>query len=143
MQQGLAMNHALATDGYYFSSEPFRQGQQIEATQLACLLGINHETEIILEARNVVDSSVYQLALTGSLSIIDRHHQPISCQQLRTLPLDQLCEERFEERGWSLIQRPQFHWLQQQLPLGHGSRTIRTCAIEELDHLRSLLLQAA
>lgn len=137
------MDHALATDGYYFSAEPFLQRERIEATQLACLLDINHETEIILEARTLADSSVYQLALTGSLAIIDRHNQPISCQQLRTLPLDQLCDEGFEERGWSVIQRPQFHWLQQQLPLGHGYSTIRSCAIEELNRLRLLLQQAA
>ncbi len=137
------MDNALATDGYYFSSEPFLAHPTIEATQLACLLDINQGRETILEARMIDDASIFQLALIGSLQIMDQHQRPISCQQLRQLPLDQLCEQKLTDRGWTVAQRPQFCWLSQQQPIGSCSQSISTCAATELNNLRSIIQQLA
>ena len=63
MQKEYAMDHALATDGYYFSSEPFLAQPTIEATQLACLLDINYGSETILEARTTNDTNCEHFSL--------------------------------------------------------------------------------
>lgn len=133
------MDHALATDGYYFSSEPFLAQPTIEATQLACLLGISHGSETILEVRSIDDTNVFQLALIGSLQILDQQQQPVSYEQLRQLPLDQLCEQQLSDRGWTIDQRPKFCWLFKHQPIGSSSQSISTCAITELNHLRLLI----
>ncbi|MEH6473218.1 MAG: hypothetical protein V7752_18425 [Halopseudomonas sp.] len=145
MTQGSAMDNALATDGYYFSSEAFQAQTQIEATQLACLLGTNTDTqaEVILEVRSMDDDTDFQLALTGQLRVIDSHQTPISCEQLRQLPLDQLQEQQLTESGWTITERPHFAWLKQRKPLGYGFNSIQTCAIDELNSLRTLLQNQA
>ncbi len=137
------MDYTLATDGYYFSCELFQQQQQIEATQLACLLNSNDDsqTEVILEVRQMEGTGRYQLALSGPLEIIDQQQRQVTCQQLRQLPLDQLCETQLSQRGWSILKRPHFVWLNRQQPLNYHSTSIRTCAIEQLNSLRLLLQQ--
>jgi hypothetical protein len=145
MTQGFSMDYALATDGYYFSTEPFQDQQQIEATQLACLLDINADslTEVILEVRVIEDTSRFQLALSGPLHIIDQQQRPVTCQQLRQLPLEQLCEKQLISRGWTIVKRPHFVWLNRQQPLDYRATTIQTCAVDQLNSLRLLLQQAA
>ena len=141
MLQEDAMDYALATDGYFFSAEPFSRQTQIEATQLACLLGCNQElsAEVILEAHSLEDGTDFQLALTGELHLEDRLKRRISQGQLRELPLDQLSEAQLTARGWTLIERPYFVWMKQQQPIGHTATQIETCAIDELNSLRQLL----
>ncbi len=139
--QGLAMDYALATDGYYFSSEAFQSQPQIEAIQLACLLGINADTqaEIILDARSLHDDIHFQLALTGQLQVLDPDQHPVSSERLQQMPLQQLQEQELTKRGWTISQRPCFSWLKQQQPLRYQSTNIQTCAINQLQSLRSLL----
>jgi len=135
------MDDALATDGYYFSSEVFQHQPQIEAIQLACLLGINADTqaEVILDARSMRDDTRFQLALTGQLQVLDPNQQPVSSEQLRQMPLQQLQEQELTKLGWTIIQRPCFSWFKQQQPLRYYSNSIQTCAINQLQSLRTLL----
>ncbi len=135
------MDYSLATDGYYFSSEAFQSQTQIEAIQLACLLGINEDTqtEVILDVRSIHDDICFQLALTGKLQVLDLDRIPVSHEKLQQMPLQQLQEQRLSQIGWTIAERPCFSWLKQQKPLRNHSNFIQTCAINQLNSLRSLL----
>ncbi len=135
------MDYALATDGYYFSCEAFQSQTQIEAIQLACLLGINEDTrtEIILDVRSIQDNSDFQLALNGQVQVLDRFQMPISSEELQQMPLQQLQEKQLTELGWTITERPYFSWLKQQQPLSYHSDNIQTCVIHQLNSLRILL----
>ncbi|WP_421862425.1 hypothetical protein [Motiliproteus sp.] len=143
MPHQTATDFALATDGYFFSTEPFHQHDQIEAIQLACLLGSNTEyhLEVILEAESLADQSRYQLALTGELRIEDQQHHSVSLEQLRELPLEELRAERLQEKGYILVKCPRFSWFKQHQPLGQPCDNITACAAEALECLRQQLNQ--
>lgn len=135
------MSYSLATDGYYFSSEAFQSQTQIEAIQLACLLGINEDTqrEVILDVRSLQDNNFFQLALTGQLRVLDPDLLPISSSRLQQMPLQQLQEKELTQRGWTIVQRPCFSWFKQQQSLSYDFSNIQTCAINQLNSLRTLL----
>lgn len=135
------MSYSLATDGYYFSPEAFQSQTHIEAIQLACLLGINEDTqrEVILDVRSLHDNNLFQLALAGQLRVLDPDQLPISNSQLQQMPLQQLQEKELTKRGWTIAQRPYFSWLKQQQSLSYYSNNIQTCAIHQLSSLRRLL----
>ncbi|RDE24892.1 hypothetical protein DV711_04730 [Motiliproteus coralliicola] len=136
-----ATDFALATDGYFFSTEPFHQHDQIEAIQLACLLAsdTDHQFEVILEA-DALDSR-YQLALTGELRIEDQNHRAIDQQLLRELPIEELRADKLQQRGYRLVKQPRFCWMKQQQPIGQPQDSISVCAAAALDSLRQLLSQ--
>lgn len=138
------MDNALATDGYFFSSEPFISQAYIEAVQLACLLGANQEQqhEVILEACLLDQSNCYQLALTGNLQVVDQCGQIITAEQLRHLPLEQLNEQQFIQKGWIIREQPRFVWFDQLEPLNRGYNRICSCAVEQLTQLKLLLSPA-
>lgn len=138
-----ATDFALATDGYFFSTEPFHQHQYIEAIQLACLLGSNTDqhVEVILEAESLTDKCCYQLALTGELCIQDAQQQPVCLERLQKLPLEELCTAQLIKNGWNLVKQPRFRWLKQQQPFGQAYDSIEACAAAALDNLRHQLHQ--
>jgi hypothetical protein len=139
--QDQATDSALATEGYFFSSEPFLSQPYIEAIQLACLLGSDsaERDEVILEVRAVDNDTTYQLALSGRLRIQDQHQHPVDHDQLRQLPLDQLNEQQLERMGWIISEKPRFIWLKQLQPLNQGYSRICSCALEQLAQLKELL----
>jgi hypothetical protein len=140
--QDQAMDNALATDGYFFSSEPFLYQPYIEATQLACLLGCSdsNQAEVILEARSLDQTeATYQLTLSGTLEVHDQDNRKIDLEKLRQLPIEQLSEQQLQEKGWTINKRPSFVWLKQFKPLNQGNNRIYSSAFDQLNQLKEIL----
>ncbi len=138
MHQTTAVNDALSSDGYFFSPLPFNQTEQIEALQLAIVLGVNEEVdaETILIAHCGIDHNDYQLAIVGQLQIVDSQGNLVDAQSLREQPIEQLSETQISARGWKVVSRPYFIWLKGTTPL---DRSRSNCIFANVgDQLRTL-----